>query len=96
MTCQCNCNCNESCDNKDKIEYQEFIPNKEYPVGGFFKIGNEVFKVIKTDEDFGCSYCEFYSEEYDVQCRGSICADVFRTDKTPVAFILYDTLEDDE
>lgn len=90
MTCRCNCNYNESCDNKDKIEYQEFIPNKEYPVGGFFKIGNEVFKVIKTDKDFGCSYCEFYPEEYDLQCGRSICMGVGITD---VAFILYDTLE---
>lgn len=92
MTCKY-CNSGNCYKHEDETEYQEFIPNKEYPVGGFFEIGNEVFKVIKTDEDFGCSYCEFYPEEYHLQCGLSRCMGVGRTDQTPVAFILYDTLE---
>lgn len=34
----------------------EFNPNKEYPVGSFFKIGEEVFKVVNS-VDNGFSLC---------------------------------------
>jgi hypothetical protein len=64
-------------------EYEEFVPRKEYPVGGFFKIGNDVFKVVTGE--YVCTNCEFYNG-CDNKCRDFSC--------DGVNAILYDTLED--
>lgn len=87
MSCD-NCNC---CDEADEVEevYEEFVPYKEYPVGGFFKIGREVFKVV---EQTGCTRCEFDN----IDCMNLICVDEDRSDANSVIFILYDTLDETE
>jgi len=72
---------------ESKVEpvYEEFIPQKDYPVGGFFKIGNEVFKVVTGDGET-CTSCEF--EHYN---RG-YCGD-FACDIGNVTAILYDVVD---
>jgi hypothetical protein len=64
-------------------EYEEFVPEKKYPVGGFFKIKNEVFKIVSGVGT--CENCEFSVKgrciNSDFKCSG-------------VNAILYDTLED--
>ena len=64
--------------------YEEFVPLKEYPVGGFFKIGNEVFKVVTGDGT--CKNCHFSADDGGCRCFGFAC--------DGVNAILYDTLED--
>ncbi len=92
MTCQY---CETGSCYKHEKEYEEFVPNKEYPVGGFFKIGREVFKVVKyTGDAFRCDVCEFDDVRYQEYCENGCCTDIERQE--PVYFILYDTLDDDE
>lgn len=73
---------------ESKIEpkpvYEEFVHRKEYPVGGFFKIGNEVFKVVTGEST--CENCEFLTESDPCHCRDFAC--------DGVNAVLYDTLED--
>lgn len=80
MSCNnCNCICNEN-------THEEFVPLKEYPVGSFFKVDKEVFKVVKDD----CSHCD-YGGFYG--CNLVSCDMYERNDNTEVSFILYDTIE---
>lgn len=88
MTCN---NCNNTSCHEQQEEYEEYIPNKEYPLGGFFKIGSEVFKVVR-DNYYTCRMCEFNVLKC---CAGKVCSANVRTDGD-VIFILYDTLEDNE
>jgi hypothetical protein len=71
--------------NTDIMEYEEFVPRKEYPVGGFFKIGNEVFKVVAVTCSEPCKNCEFNNRGTDNMCRDFRC--VWKN------AILYDTLD---
>lgn len=81
---QCNnCNC---CNNAE--QYEEFVPHKEYPIGGFFKIGKEVFKVVE-DTYVVCSRCD--AEELFV--NGEWACEV--CNQWDTQFILYDTLDDE-
>lgn len=87
MTCN---NCSK-CSNNE--EYQEFVPDKEYSVGEFFKIDKEVFKVVGDVED-DCVSCEFLTNNFF--CNNSVCGFSERMDQTSVQFILYDALEENE
>lgn len=100
MSCNNSCN-NCSCDNTENSyedseyipDYQEFVPDKEYAVGEFFKIGNEVFKVILGNDNKDCKNCEF--DIYLEECCGIFkCNKCVRQDNQIVVVILYDTLED--
>lgn len=84
---QCNnCNC---CNNEE--QYEEFVLHNEYPVEGFFKIGKEVFKVVKERQpDESCTSCDIEGRCY------ALCTKWDRKDHTEVYFILYDTIDDDE
>lgn len=82
-------NCSK-CSNNE--EYQEFVPDKEYSVGEFFKIDKEVFKVVE-DGRYPCESCDFSRKSV---CEGMICSDCQRSNEDSVQFILYDTLEDNE
>lgn len=85
---QCN-NCN--CCNKEE-QYEEFVPNKEYSIGGFFKIGKEVFKVVQDKQlDPDCPNCDI-----EDRCYVFACTKWDRKDRAEVYFILYDTLDDDD
>ena len=66
------------------MEYEEGVPHKKYPVGGFFKIGNEVFKVVSGDGT--CKNCHFSADDGGCRCFGFAC--------DGVNAVLYDTLED--
>lgn len=89
MTCNnCNCTCSDNTE-----EYQEFVPNKEYAIGEFFKIGREVFKVV-SDYSLSCNKCEF--KHLSSTCYSNVCEPDARFDEVPVSFILYDTLDEDE
>lgn len=91
MSCNCKCNEDNSC--KQEEQYEEFVPDKEYPVGSFFKIGSEVFKVVTYNENYlRCESCDLSSEEYTYHCDVSRCSSYERN--IVVEFILYDTLED--
>jgi hypothetical protein len=70
-------------ENQLKPIYEELVPRKEYPVGGFFKIGNDVFKVVTGESN--CENCEFHTESDLRHCRDFECVGVNA--------ILYDTLE---
>ena len=89
MTCN---NCSNTSCHEQQEEYEEYIPDKEYPIGGFFKIGNEVFKVVR-DEYAKCGLCEFSTSKCPKEIR---CSVMRRTSTSEVCFILYDTLEDNE
>lgn len=91
MTCKY-CNSGNCYKHEDETEYQEFIPNKEYAVGEFFKIHKKVFKVIE-DSTHPCEDCDFYVESI---CEDMICSVQQRTNEDSVQFILYDTLEENE
>lgn len=94
-----NCSCNNTEnyyeDSEDIPEYQEFIPDKKYAVGEFFKISKEVFKVIDVSEipNKACDYCDFSSMEVDY-CSSFKCDDYPVTSDFNIAAILYDTIED--
>ena len=83
-------NCSNTSCHEQQEEYEEYIPNKEYPIGGFFKIGNEVFKVVRGNGS--CDNCEFITSKCPKEVR---CSTMRRTN-SEACFILYDTLEDNE
>lgn len=68
----------------------EFEVNKEYPIGGFFKIGKEVFKVVKSREEL-CPACDVATTAQE--CAHQRCTASEREDRVDVCFILYDELE---
>ena len=94
-SCSCNNTENSYEDSEDIPEYKEFIPNKEYAVGEFFKINNEVFKVIDTLKlpHNSCVYCDFNAMEVEY-CNGFKCDGYPVISDFNIAAILYDTLED--
>lgn len=82
-------------DSEDIPEYQEFIPDKEYAVGEFFKINKEVFKVtIDNCNVKGCHLCDFNVENFEWYCTNFNCEAGRRKDMRYTITILYDTLED--
>ena len=92
MTCN-NCQCKS---NNEEIE--DFDEDKEYSVGEFFKMGNEVFKVIEgTDSLYlhsrDCMICDLPYEI--IKCRFR-CSRYERKDRIGVTAILYDTIEENE
>ena len=62
----------------------------DIPIGGFAKLGNEVYKVVKEE---GCTLCEFIASE--TFCDNAVCSIGCREDGHGVAFILYDTIPED-
>ena len=60
------------------------------PVGGFVKVGNEVYKVVN---DEWCVNCEF--ELLSDLCNSAQCTSGCRHDKNNISFILYDTIPED-
>lgn len=86
----CNCKALDTCNNEE--EYEEFVPFKEYPVGGFFKIGKEVFKVVEDKIlDKNCPNCDI-----EDRCYLFKCTKYDRKDHNEVYFTLYDTLPENE
>lgn len=75
----------------NKKNTKSTFQTKSTPIGGFFKIGNEVFKVVR-DEYGACSICEFSTSK----CPSQIRCSIMRRTNSEVCFILYDTLEDNE
>lgn len=80
--------CSCSCETKDVVP--EFVPGKEYAVGEFFKINNEVFKVTREINWYSCEPCDFNKTD---NCGALNCTNSERTDRTQVQAILYDTEE---
>lgn len=58
----------------------------DIPIGGFAKVGNEVYKVVKADF---CVNCDL---EYRGQCSKAQCISEDRHDGVGVSLILYDTI----
>lgn len=85
--------CNNCSNYNNKNNYQEFIPNHEYKVGDFFKIGSEVFKVVEGDGD-DCTNCDVWSNS-DAGCHSKVCSEYERDDGLDVFFILYDNISED-
>lgn len=85
MTCNnCNeCNCNE--------QYEEFDADKEYQVGEFFRVYDEVFKVVNGGKE-DCPNCDL---PYSIRCEPK-CTMYERKDVLDVEYILYDTLNSNE
>ena len=73
----------------EEIQVEDFIPYKEYPVGGYFRIGKEVFKVV-SNPYYCCSYCDINATDH---CFKMACDRTEREDEDSVQFILYDTEE---
>lgn len=68
----------------------------DIPIGGFAKVGNEVYKVVNSNGN--CSYCDFNNYEisnYEDYCKEAKCSPTPRADKIYVSFILYDTIPED-
>lgn len=64
----------------------------DIPVGGFAKLGNEIYKVVKSNYCWGCdAFDKDDNDCYSIKC--SPCDN--RLDGNTVAFILYDTIPED-
>ena len=61
----------------------------DIPIGGFAKVGNEVYKVVKEQ---WCLNCEFMDIR---QCSKVQCTSNDRSDGASVSLILYDTIPED-
>lgn len=83
---------------KEPNTYEEFVPYKEYPVGAFFKVGNEVFKAVVYNYDSidNCYVCDLEHDSYLRICDSTLCSMYDRLDGLSCSFILYDTLEENE
>ncbi len=62
----------------------------DIPIGGFAKVGNEVYKVVGVK---GCTLCEFITNR--THCEIARCSTSLRLDKRDVSLILYDTIPED-
>lgn len=95
----CNASCCNCCNTNSNTEdtYEDFVPYKEYHVGAFFKVGNEVFKVVVDNYDSvdDCLNCDFTSLYNGAACSVGRCCGIERKDGLSCSFILYDTLEDE-
>lgn len=93
MACNCNCKCSNTEDT-----YEEFVPYKEYHVGAFFKVGNEVFKVVVDNYDSmdSCHVCDLEHDRCIRICDQSLCSRNDRLDGLSCSLILYDTLDETE
>lgn len=91
-----NCN-NASCCNNQNKQYKEFVPYEEYSIGDFFKIKNEIFKVVEfKNNSERCLECDLDTFEYHYYCDTGKCSNSERWARDIVEFILYDTLEENE
>lgn len=63
---------------------------EDIPIGGFAKVGNEVYKVVGVK---GCTLCEFITNR--THCEIARCSTSLRLDKRDVSLILYDTIPED-
>lgn len=97
----CNASCCNCCNTNSNTEdtYEDFVPYKEYHVGAFFKVGNEVFKVVVNNNyDYidSCYFCDLEHDRYIRICEQSLCSKHDRLDGLPCSLILYDTLDETE
>ncbi len=83
----CN-NCNScDCEQKDVPDVQEFVLDKEYTIGEFFKFGERVYKVVTASKDCNCPLCDLG------MCEILKCTACERSDGREIEAILYDSEE---